>query len=45
LYACILDSSPLPSLPMDLEILDALFDVSNKVEDIASDLDEMFNDL
>jgi hypothetical protein len=30
---------------MDLEILDALFDVSNKVEDIASDLDEMFNDL
>jgi hypothetical protein len=28
-----------------LVILDAIFDVSNKVEDIASDLDDMFNDL
>jgi hypothetical protein len=28
-----------------LEILDAIFDVSNEVEDIASDLDDMFNDL
>jgi hypothetical protein len=30
---------------MGLEILDAIFDVSNEVEDIASDPDEMFNDL
>jgi hypothetical protein len=43
LCACILDSSP-PSLPMDLEILDALFDVLYEVEDIVSDPDEMFND-
>jgi hypothetical protein len=28
-----------------LEILDAVFEVSNEVEDIASDLDDMFNDL
>jgi hypothetical protein len=42
---CILDSSPLPSLPMDLEILDAIFDVSNEVEDIVSNPDQMFNDL
>jgi hypothetical protein len=28
-----------------LEILDAIFDVSNKVEDIASDPDNMFNDI
>jgi hypothetical protein len=28
-----------------LEILDVIFDVSNKVEDIVSDPDEMFNDL
>jgi hypothetical protein len=30
---------------MGLEILDAIFDVSNEVEDITSDPDEMFNDL
>jgi hypothetical protein len=42
---CISDFSPLPSLPMDLEILDAIFDVSNELEDIVSDPDEMFNDL
>jgi hypothetical protein len=29
---------------MDLEILDALFDVLYEVEDIVSDPDEMFND-
>jgi hypothetical protein len=28
-----------------LEILDAIFDVSNEIEDIASDPDDMFNDL
>jgi hypothetical protein len=28
-----------------LEILDVVFEVSNKVEDIASDPDDMFNDL
>jgi hypothetical protein len=28
-----------------LEILDAIFDVSNEVEDIASDPADMFNDL
>jgi hypothetical protein len=28
-----------------LEILDAIFDVSNEVEDIVSDSDDMFNDL
>jgi hypothetical protein len=28
-----------------LEILDAVFEVSNKVEDIASVPDDMFNDL
>jgi hypothetical protein len=28
-----------------LEILDAIFDVSNEVEDIASDPNDMFNDL
>jgi hypothetical protein len=28
-----------------LEILDAVFEVSNEVEDIASDPDDMFNDL
>jgi hypothetical protein len=27
-----------------LKILDAIFDVSNEVEDIASDPDDMFND-
>ena len=43
--ACISDSSVVPSLPMDLEILDAIFDVSNEIEDIASDPDEMFDDL
>jgi hypothetical protein len=42
---CISDFSPLLSLPMDLEILDAIFDVSNELEDIVSDPDEMFNDL
>jgi hypothetical protein len=30
---------------MDLEILDVIFGVSNEVEDIVSDPDEMFNDL
>jgi hypothetical protein len=30
---------------MDMEILDVIFDVSSEVEDIASDPDEMFNDL
>jgi hypothetical protein len=30
---------------MDLEILDAIFHISNEVEDIASDPDEIFNDL
>jgi hypothetical protein len=30
---------------MDLEILDAIFDVSNEVEDIVSNPDQMFNDL
>jgi hypothetical protein len=28
-----------------LKILDAIFDVSNEVEDIASDPNDMFNDL
>jgi hypothetical protein len=28
-----------------LKILDDVFEVSNKVEDIVSDLDDMFNDL
>jgi hypothetical protein len=28
-----------------LEILDAIFDVSNEIEDIASDPDDIFNDL
>jgi hypothetical protein len=28
-----------------LEILDAIFDVSNEVEDITSDSNDMFNDL
>ncbi len=28
-----------------LEILDAIFDVSNGIEDIASDPDDIFNDL
>jgi hypothetical protein len=30
---------------MDLEILDAIFDVSNEVEDIVSNPDQMFNEL
>jgi hypothetical protein len=29
----------------NLEILDAVFEVSNKIEDIVSDPDDMFNDL
>jgi hypothetical protein len=45
LCACISDSSPLPSLLMELEILDVIFDVSNEVEDIVSDSDKMFNGL
>jgi hypothetical protein len=28
-----------------LEILDAVFEISNEVEDITSDSDDMFNDL
>jgi hypothetical protein len=28
-----------------LEILDVVFEISNEVEDIMSDLDDMFNDL
>jgi hypothetical protein len=28
-----------------LEILDAIFDVSNEIEDITSDHDDIFNDL
>jgi hypothetical protein len=36
---------PLQMIKQKLEILDAVFDVSNEVEDIARDPDNMFNDL
>jgi hypothetical protein len=41
---CISASTPVPSLPIDMEILDVISTSSDVIEDISSDPDDMSHD-